>query len=166
MPGSNRFAGTGGFSSCRVCLLSKVINDGNPSRLSPVFEKNEAGAAGDYGLFIMGPHAQHFYDAGRFENLVNQAVLNIDPAGVGALKIADELFKRRWGLERIGGQNFQNRFCLRSQAGLSDPLGVLPRLRRKNEPPRPHQPGSFLHFSTGVFRPRRIDSRIPGMESR
>ena len=53
----------------------------------------------------MGPQAQHFNDAGPFENLVNQAVLNIDPAGVGALKIADELFKRRWGLERIGGQD-------------------------------------------------------------
>src|SRR3970040_2125489 len=45
-------------------------------------------------LFIMRPHAQHLYDAGPFEKLVHQTVLNTNAAGVCASKIADKLFKR------------------------------------------------------------------------
>jgi hypothetical protein len=53
------------------------------------------------------PHTQ---DANRFlygENLIHNAVLNIDAPGVCASKITDQLFERRWILEWVVGKNLE-----------------------------------------------------------
>jgi len=48
-------------------------------------------------LFVMGPHANDFYGFGFFDDLVNDTVLDVYAAGIGAGKIADEFFIRRRG---------------------------------------------------------------------
>jgi hypothetical protein len=55
----------------------------------------------------MSPHAQHFHYAFGFEDLLNQPVLDVDTAGIGASQIAPKLLKW-WRLsERIFSENFQ-----------------------------------------------------------
>ena len=52
-------------------------------------------------LFVMRPHAD---DLDRFSGrkyLVDEAVLDVDSARVGAGQIADELLKRWWVLEGV-----------------------------------------------------------------
>lgn len=49
----------------------------------------------DLGLVIMSPKAKDFHHMRLRIDLINQAVLDIDTARVGAMKIANELFRRR-----------------------------------------------------------------------
>ena len=49
----------------------------------------------------MRPHPQYLDDFFSLYHLVNQPVLDIDASGIGACQVADQLFVRRRGLERI-----------------------------------------------------------------
>ena len=55
-------------------------------------------------LLIMRPHPQHIDLLFRFVDAVNQTMLQIDAAGVGAGQFAHQLFIRRWVLPRVGAQ--------------------------------------------------------------
>lgn len=39
-------------------------------------------------LFIMGPHPDHFNDTFFFQHLIDKAMLDVDPAGIGACQVA------------------------------------------------------------------------------
>jgi len=49
----------------------------------------------------MGPHPYDLHGFDSFQNLVCQAVLNVDTARIGSRQIAIEFFIRREALERI-----------------------------------------------------------------
>ena len=60
---------------------------------------------GREGLLVMGPHAKHLDDALFFDDLIDEAVLNINAAGVCAAQISDEFLKRRRFPKRIVGED-------------------------------------------------------------
>jgi len=122
-------------------------------------------AEGQALSFVVGPHANHFYDPLFLQHLINQAVLNIDSPGIRACQISDELLERGWVLEGLLRKDVKKFFSPWSQAGGGKPLCILLRLPRVDE--LPAYQDSFLDvFFSGVFRPARIDSRMPGTESR
>lgn len=116
-------------------------------------------------LFVMAPESQDFNHAVFLEYLVYQPMLDVDSPRIGPGKVADELLKRRRPLKWVLSQDGQEFLCLRFQAARSQLFRVLLCLTRKDQTPT-HQPGSLAHSSTGVSIPSRIDSRIPGMDSR
>ena len=50
---------------------------------------------------VVGPHAKHANDVFLAENLVDEAIVNIDPSRVGSRKISHQFLKRRRVLKRI-----------------------------------------------------------------
>ena len=52
-------------------------------------------------LLIMRPHANDFYDSLFLQYLIDQSVLNIDAAGIGAGKVAHQFFKPGRSVERV-----------------------------------------------------------------
>ncbi len=56
---------------------------------------------------IVSPHPQYTYGSLFFENLVDQAVLDVDAAGIGAFEVTDKLFEGWWILKRVGGQDIE-----------------------------------------------------------
>src|SRR4051794_6266177 len=51
--------------------------------------------------FVMGPHPKHFNDALPIQNLVHDAMLDVDAPGIDAGEIADEFFER-WRVFDMG----------------------------------------------------------------
>ncbi len=114
---------------------------------------------------VMRPHANDLYGTDFGEDLIHQAMLDVDPAGARPSKIADELFIPGRSLKRVSLQDFEEIFGLSFQAGGGEFLGVLLGLFRENDGPR-HQGSSVEVLLIGVLSPRIMDSRIFGMESR
>lgn len=92
-------------------------------------------------------------------------MLDRDSPRIGAGQIADQLFVRRWGLERILAQCPQQAFSFLPQTCRGIFLRVLLRLFGKDNLPL-HQPRSFTHFPTEVASPFRMDRLMPGIERR
>ena len=113
----------------------------------------------------MGPHPNDFDGPDIIQNLIDQAVLDIDPARAGSRQIADQALVWRGTLVRIRGEQCQKAFCLGLEPRSGKSLGVSPRLGGIDESPL-HQSRYFLHLSTGVFSPLRIDSLMPEMAFR
>jgi len=116
-------------------------------------------------LFVMSPQSQYLHHSLILEHLIHKSVLNIDPSRVGAGKITDELFVGRRILERIIGQNIQKKLRLWFQASTRKLLGVLLRFFREDEEVF-HQSSFLAHAATGVASPERMDSRMPGIETK
>lgn len=55
----------------------------------------------------MCPHAQDADDFLVRKDLVDQTMMDIDPARVGARQVTDQLFKWWWPGKRIAGQHVQ-----------------------------------------------------------
>ena len=49
----------------------------------------------------MGPQPDHFDEAVLFQHLIDEAMLEVDPAGIGACQITDQFLVGRWVLKRI-----------------------------------------------------------------
>jgi hypothetical protein len=113
----------------------------------------------------MRPHSDHFDSPLILENLVDETVLNVDSARICTVQITDKFFKRRRIPKRIAFQNLEQLLDLGTQIGRRDFLGVLLRLSRKKELPR-HQFGVLEDLLSGSFSPLRIESRMPGMDTR
>ena len=113
----------------------------------------------------MRPEANHFDRADILQHLIHQAVLDVDAAGTGAGEIADELLKRGWGLVGVTAEDIEQRFGFWSQAGGGEFLGVFLGLAREDQLPGYHV-RRWRHRATGVCSPLRMDSRIPGMDTR
>jgi len=51
------------------------------------------------GLFVVGPHTKHFDGAVVFVHLVDQPMLNVDAARLGACEVAHQLLAGRGTLK-------------------------------------------------------------------
>ena len=101
-----------------------------------------------------------------FKNLIDKSVLNVDAPRVGASQVAKKLFKWWRRLERVSGKQCEELFGFRAKTSRGETTSVFLGLLSEYHLPRRHQPGSFLHLSTGVDSPLRIDSRMPGIDRR
>ena len=117
------------------------------------------------GLFVMRPEADDFDGPQILQHLIDESVLDVNPAGVRAGEVADEFFIRRRGLVGILTKYGQQRFGFGTQPSRGELFGVFLGLAREDDPPGYHANFS-RHRETGVFRPRRMDSRMPGIETR
>ena len=117
------------------------------------------------GSFVVGPHAEDLDGLDVVQHLIDKPVLDVDPAGTRPCQVAKESLVGRGSLIRVLRQNLEKALGGRFQAGAGQLLCIVSCLARVDESPT-HQPGSAWHFSTGVFSPRRIEARIPGMEAR
>ncbi len=116
-------------------------------------------------LFIMCPHADDLHRFTAWKDLIHQAMLDIDPAGVGPGKVANKLFKWGRSLKRISSEDLEQQFRFGAEPRRGQLLSILLRLPCEDKPPGYHF-RVVRHFLRGVLRPFRIDSRIPGIESR
>jgi len=116
-------------------------------------------------LRVMSPHTDYFDRSMLRQDLVNQTVLNVDATGISAFQVASQLFKGRRLLKGVLLENVQQRFSLRAESRSRKLPGVLSRLSGKEKLP-PYHPGVFAQRFRGVRRPCRMDSRMPGMETR
>jgi hypothetical protein len=64
----------------------------------------------------MGPHPKNLYNSLVFQHLVNKAMLNVNPTGIGSSKIANQFFERRWSLKRISPQDREKNLGLPSKS--------------------------------------------------
>jgi len=92
-------------------------------------------------------------------------MLDVDPVGTGSLQVPHQLFKGGRIAKRIVGEKIEKNLRLRLQMGRSDLTRVLLRLFGKDNHPV-HQPGSVEVLSSGSAIPLRMESRMPGMETR
>ncbi len=56
-------------------------------------------------LFVMSPHSNDLDGSYLFQGLIDEMVLDIDPARIGPGKVSHELFKGGRSLKRIFGQD-------------------------------------------------------------
>lgn len=113
----------------------------------------------------MCPEPQNLDDTLVGQHLVDDPVLNVDTAGIAPFKIAHESLEWRWTLKWIILDDPQQLLRLGFQTAGGKLLRVFSRLLRVDEPPT-HQSSSSEHSLTGSSMPSRIDSRMPGIESR
>lgn len=97
--------------------------------------------------------------------LIHQPVLDVGPARICARQIADEFFRRCWGLVWIVSEDIQKRFRFGTEADGSRLFNVLQSLCRVDDLPH-YQSISREHSSSGVASPSRMDSRMPGVLER
>lgn len=116
-------------------------------------------------LFVVGPQTDHFDGPALFQDLVDEPVLDGDPARVGPGEIPDQLLVGRGDAEGIAPEQVKQDLSFGPQAGGGQFFRVSLGLARKDEAPCYHRSVS-RHFAMGVFNPRRMDSRMPGIESR
>ena len=115
----------------------------------------------------MAPQAQHFHDPLWLQNLIHQTMLDVDTSITGTPKIPHQGFIGRRLPEGVVGQKIEQGLGLLLQAWgcRSQFSGVLlGRSREQNSPA--HQPGSLLNSSMVAAMPSRIDSRMPGIETK
>jgi len=55
----------------------------------------------------MCPHSNNLYRLNVFKNLIDKTMLYVDSSGIGAKKVADELFKTGWILVWVFTKNIQ-----------------------------------------------------------
>ena len=99
------------------------------------------------------------------EHLIYQTMLDVDPSGVGACQIADKFFVRRVRLIRVCTQKLDQLLCFGFQSRRCQILGIFLGLPDEDNLPT-YQSGSLQHSSTGVAKPSRIDSLMPGIDSK
>ena len=117
------------------------------------------------GLFVMPPETDDFDGPNVFQDLIDEPVLNVDPTGVRTGEVADEFFIRGRGLVGILTKHGKQGFGFETQPRRGELLGIFLGLACEDDPPGYHANFS-RHRETGVFRPRRIDSRMPGIDTR
>ena len=58
-------------------------------------------------LFVVSPHTDDLHGVLFFEDLIDESVLDIDPAGVSSSKVANEFLEWWWVLKRVGLEDVQ-----------------------------------------------------------
>ncbi len=119
--------------------------------------------------FVMCPHSDDLDCVFRLEDLIDEPVLDVDAAGEGACEIADQPFEGRGTLPRICAQDLDQILGFVPKTTSGELAGVFLSLPREDNSPGAcglYQPGFSEVFERGVRRPVRIDSRMPGIESR
>ena len=87
------------------------------SRSGPVIEDQRSCPSPGTRLFVVGEHADDLHRPLPLEDLVDEAVVDVDPAGEGASEIADQLLEPGRGLEWIPRDDLEQGFGVPSQAG-------------------------------------------------
>ncbi len=113
----------------------------------------------------MRPHADCLHNPFFLEYLIDKAMLYVDSSRIGSSEISNKFLEWWWILERRGLQQFEQLLRFGFQAYSSQLPRILLRLFREDDLPA-HQLSLSEHSSTDVLNPSRIDSRIPGMDSR
>lgn len=113
----------------------------------------------------MCPHPNDLDDPLVFEHLINKTMLDINSARVCSSEITNKFLVPRGNLEGVVFEDSEEFLRLRFQSGRRKFLSIFLSLFGVDKFPL-HQSSSAEHFSTGVFKPRTIDSRIFGMESK
>jgi hypothetical protein len=116
-------------------------------------------------LFVMSPHSNDFDRPLRLVDLIYQPVLNVDASRVGTRQISNEFFVGRRSLERSLCEKIEKTFCLWPEIGRRKFPRIYLRLFRKGDRPT-HQPGWVEVFSSGSAMPLRMESRMPGIETK
>ena len=116
-------------------------------------------------LLVMRPHADDLDGLLIFQNLVHQPVSNVDPTGIRSDEIAYKLLEWWRSLKGICFHNLKWRFCFPLQSGIRKLSRIFLRLFGEDDFPA-HQPSWSAHALTGIFSPFRMDSRIPGIDSK
>ena len=98
-------------------------------------------------------------------NLIDETVLDVDAARIGARQVSHQFFIGRWILKWISGEKVEQTLGVGFEIRGRDLPGVLLGLPRINDRPT-HQPGLVEVLPSGSAMPLRIDSRIPGIERR
>ena len=118
---------------------------------------------------VVRPHPEHLHHPLLPQDLIDEPVLNRDPARQGAGQVSDEFFETRRLSVRVSAEKLQQSFGLRSKAGAIQLASVLLSLLGEDDAPvrvRRYQPGFSEHLEIGVRNPRRIDSLMRGIDSR
>lgn len=113
----------------------------------------------------MTPQPNHFDDFYLRKNLVNQPVLDVNPSRIGSGQIPHKLLEGGRILKWIAFQNFQQALRLWLQPRRRKFFSVFLGLFGVKKLPA-HQLSFLESLLTGVLRPARMDSRIPGMETK
>lgn len=113
----------------------------------------------------MRPESDDFDGLDVIENLINKAMLNIDPPRICSGQVTDRFFERGRVLVGVFGRNSQKGFGVIPKSGARQFFSVFLGLPREDDPPI-HHFNLSAHFSTGVSRPFRMDSRMPGIVKR
>ena len=116
-------------------------------------------------LFVVGPHPDDLYRPFFRVDLIDEAMLDVDPTRPGSGEIADQFLAGRWGLEWILLQNLKQAFGVGPKVVRRQLPGVLLGLPGVVKLPT-HQLSSVLDLLSGSRNPFRMDSRIPGIERR
>ena len=101
----------------------------------------------------MRPHSNDLHNPFIFENLVDQSMLDIDPARICPSQITNKFFVSGRSLEGIDFKNFEEFLGFGFQPGRREFLSILLSLSGVDKRPRLHQTSSGEHFSMGVLRP-------------
>lgn len=75
-------------------------------------ESESAGPTSLLPSFVVRPHAKNFHDPFSLEDLIDEAVVDIDPARVCPGEIAAERFKRGRRSKGVVSEDFEKRFGL------------------------------------------------------
>lgn len=116
-------------------------------------------------LFVMRPHADDLDDLFVFQNMVHQPMLDVDPAGTSSSEIAHKLLKRWRRLKWVFSHELRQFLCFLLQSSISGLTRIFPSLLGENDSPA-HQSSRSEHALMGIFNPSRMDSRIPGIDSK
>src|SRR5664280_1872395 len=116
-------------------------------------------------LLEVSPHPERLDRVLLGEDLVDESVLDVEAPREGPADVADQRLERRRRPERVCLEEGEELLSPWSQACCSELARVLARLLRVEQAPA-HQPGSSSSSSDGVAMPSRMDSRIPGIETR
>lgn len=117
----------------------------------------------------MRPHPEDLDRPLLWQNLIHESVLDVDSSREGAREVAHELFESGWLRQVLRPKDFEEHFGFFAQTPGRELPRVFLRLPRKDDLTGPgfaYQPGRFDVLESGVRNPFRIDSRIPGIESR
>jgi hypothetical protein len=117
----------------------------------------------------VGPHPEDLYRTVRVQNLIDQAMLDVDPARVSSFEVTDQFLEGWRALSRIAAEDLQEFLRFFAKSASREFPSVFLGLPRKDQPPTGcglYQPGFSDVLLIGVRSPFRIDSRMPGIESR
>ena len=113
----------------------------------------------------MSPHPKDFDGVFAGIDLINETVLNVDAARISARQVAHQFFVGRRVLKWIFGDKIEKTMGLGFEIRGRDFPGILLGLFGVNNRPT-HQPGLVEVLPSGTAMPLRMDSRMPGMETR
>ena len=98
-------------------------------------------------------------------DLIDETMLDVDATRIGARQVSHQFFVGRRVLKGIPGDEIEQTLGLGLEIRGRDFPGILLCLLGVDDRPT-HQPGLVEVLLSGTAMPLRIDSRMPGIETR